>query len=108
LLSRVRAGVVRVGPLIGWWGPVDHHLGSLAGLAGRYEEAEEHLRGALRLEERVGGRPFRARSLAALSQVGKRNDPDGALKLADDARSAAAATAAAGIIAEVDVLVGAA
>jgi hypothetical protein len=34
-LSPPPARAVRVGSLIGWWGPVDHHIASLCFLAGR-------------------------------------------------------------------------
>jgi tetratricopeptide (TPR) repeat protein len=70
-LSNQPSTCVRVGPLIGWWGPVDHHLGSLCRLMGRYEEAEQHLQSALDLEERIGARPFAARTLGALSGLAR-------------------------------------
>ena len=66
-LSNQPSTCVRVGPLIGWWGPVDHHLGSLCLLMGRLDDAERHLQEALNLEERIGARPFAARTLGVLS-----------------------------------------
>jgi transcriptional regulator with XRE-family HTH domain/tetratricopeptide (TPR) repeat protein len=68
LVSQPALGV-RVGPLLGWWGPVDHHAGSLARLLGRTERAESHLRRALDVEEQMGARPFLARTRAELAQV---------------------------------------
>jgi tetratricopeptide (TPR) repeat protein len=71
-LSNQPSRCVRVGPLIGWWGPVDHHLGCLCQLLGRFDEAEEHLLRALDLEEQIGARPFAARTLGALSSLVRR------------------------------------
>ncbi len=95
------AGAVRVGPLIGWWGPVDHHLGSLYRVLGRVEEADAHLRRALELEERVAAQPFLARTRGELARVAAlAGSPE-----ADGLRAAAVAEAealgASGIAAEI-------
>ena len=47
-LQRVSVKVVRVGPVAGWWEPVDHHLGTLALRLGEAERAEGYLRRASR------------------------------------------------------------
>ncbi len=70
LLATTEARTVRVGPLAGWWGPVDHHLGAMCRVLGRHDRAVEHLEVALAVEERFGARPWMARTqleLAALS-----------------------------------------
>jgi tetratricopeptide (TPR) repeat protein len=100
-LGRTPARVVRVGPLTGWWGPVDHHLGSLAALLGRHQDAERHLRRALALEKRMGARPFTARTLAGLSRAWRAQDPVRASKAARQAITLAGSLGAAGIAAEV-------
>lgn len=77
-LSNQPSTCVRVGPLIGWWGPVDHHLGCLCQLLGRFDEAEEHLLRALALEEGIGARPFVARTTGAPSSLARyRSSGDG-------------------------------
>jgi transcriptional regulator with XRE-family HTH domain/tetratricopeptide (TPR) repeat protein len=100
-LSSQPAVAVRVGPLIGWWGPVDHHLGSLCRLLGRLEEAEVHLRRAMALEERSGARPFLARTRGELARVIAPGSTE-----AEALRSAAVADAqalrATGVAAEVN------
>jgi hypothetical protein len=70
-LSNQPSTCVRVGPLIGRWGPVDHHLGSPCRLVGRLDDAERHLESALNLEERIGAWPFAARTLGVLSGVAR-------------------------------------
>jgi transcriptional regulator with XRE-family HTH domain/tetratricopeptide (TPR) repeat protein len=74
---------VRVGPLIGWWGPVDHHLGCLWLLSERYGEAEKHLMRALALEEQMGALPFAARTLGALAALERKRD-NGSTDRADE------------------------
>lgn len=66
-LGQQPCGVVRVGPLIGWWGPVDHHMGSLSRLVGRFDEAEQRLRSAIETSSRMGAKAFEARSRAELA-----------------------------------------
>ncbi len=106
-LGRTKATVVRVGPLVGWWGPVDHHLGCLARLLGRRDEAEQRLRNALQIEQRMGARPFAARTLAQLSRVLRATNPSEAATVASDAKALAHTVAAAGIVAEVEAAVAA-
>jgi tetratricopeptide (TPR) repeat protein len=105
-LGRTPAAVVRVGPLAGWWGPVDHHLGSLAALLGRDADAERHLRQALDLEARMGARPFTARTLAALSQVWRARDPGRSSQAAGQAVALAGSLGATGIVDEVQAIIG--
>ena len=49
LLATSRAAVVRVGPILGWWGPVAHHAGALLRLAGHHDEADRQLAEAARI-----------------------------------------------------------
>ena len=101
---RTRATVVRVGPLAGWWGPVDHHLGCLAQLSGRSEEAETRLRNALQIERAMNARPFSARTLAHLAVVlADRSRPE-ADRAAREAIAAGERLAAPGIVAEVQTV----
>ncbi|HEX4492828.1 MAG TPA: AAA family ATPase [Acidimicrobiia bacterium] len=92
---------VRVGPLIGWWGPVDHHAGALLRLLGRLDEAEAHLRHALELETRMGARPFLARTRGELATVLELRGASGADALRSAALAEADALGAAGIAAEI-------
>jgi tetratricopeptide (TPR) repeat protein len=66
------AAAVRVGPLIGWWGTVDHHLGCLCLVLGRLDEAEDRLERSLKTEEKMGARPFVARTLGAMAALERR------------------------------------
>lgn len=59
LATSVAVGV-RCGPLLGWWGPVDHHLGALCRLLGRRDEAARRLQHALAVEEELGAPHFLA------------------------------------------------
>lgn len=97
--------VVRVGPLAGWWGPVDHHLGSLATLLGRHVDAVGHLRRALAVEQRMGAHPFEARTRAQLARALAAAEPQARDEAVTRARAAAASTGAAGVIAEVAAVV---
>jgi hypothetical protein len=101
---RSRSTVVRVGPLAGWWGPVDHHLGCVAQLSGRSDEAETHLRHALDIERAMNARPFSARTLAYLAAAVAGRSRQEAVKTGGDATSAAEQLAAPGIAAEVDAV----
>jgi hypothetical protein len=92
---------VRVGPLIGWWGPVDHHAGLLLRLLGRLDEAEDRLRRALELEVRMGARPFLARTRGALAEVLERRGSPETAELRAAAVAGARALGAAGIEAEI-------
>jgi transcriptional regulator with XRE-family HTH domain/tetratricopeptide (TPR) repeat protein len=105
-LSRTPSAIVRVGPLAGWWGPVDHHLGCLQRLLGHSDEAEAHLRAALVAEERLGARPFEARTLAELSRLVGDADAEQASSLAARAAAVARSVGALGIVAEVQAITG--
>ena len=100
-LAMTQCTVVRVGPLAGWWGPVEHHMGCLSRLLGRSEEAEGHLRRALALEERMRARPFQSRTLSELALVLATSQPDVAAQVAEQARSIAVEVGASGIADEV-------
>jgi transcriptional regulator with XRE-family HTH domain len=100
-LAACPATAVRIGPLIGWWGPRHHHLGTLAALAGRPVEAERSLRAAVRVADTMGSPAWAARARAALARV-LAGDGRG---LEAEALLAAArhlAGAEAGVLAEVD------
>jgi tetratricopeptide (TPR) repeat protein len=51
------------------WGSVDHHLGAVAGVIGRYAEAEEHLRQAADLNAALRAPIWVARSELATARV---------------------------------------
>jgi transcriptional regulator with XRE-family HTH domain/tetratricopeptide (TPR) repeat protein len=104
-MARTRATVVRIGPVAGGWGPVDHHLGCLAHMLGRHEEAEGRLRHALEIERSMRARPFAARTLAHLAVVVAARSREDALTVARDATNEAEALGAEGVVAEVaDIL----
>jgi hypothetical protein len=73
---------------------------------GRHRDAERHLRRALELEGLMDARPFRARTLAALSRVWRTRDPGRAKEVAGEAITLAGSLGAAGIVAEVAATVG--
>ncbi len=60
---------VRCGPLLGWWGAVDHHLGALCRLLGRRAEAGRRLRNALAVEQAMGSPHFVARTTQELEAL---------------------------------------
>ena len=60
---------VRVGSLVGWWGPVDHHLGMLCRLVGNLSKAKQHLQRAVQIETAFRAEPFLARTQVALAEV---------------------------------------
>ena len=100
LLAPAAARTVRVGPVAGWWGPVDHHLGVISAERGDLDEAERRLAAALAIEEAFGARPFRARTLLALADVARRRgDANAAAARTEEARRVAAAVGATGIVA---------
>jgi hypothetical protein len=68
LATSVATGV-RCGPLLGWWGPVDHHLGALCRLLGRRAEAARRLEHALAVEEALGAPHFLARTTEELGAL---------------------------------------
>jgi class 3 adenylate cyclase/tetratricopeptide (TPR) repeat protein len=69
-------------------GGLRHHLGALAGVLGRPEEAAEHLRAAIDLHRHIGAPFFEARSRCALAAVAPggsaRAEAEAALALARD------------------------
>lgn len=69
LLAASPARAVRVGPLAGWWGPTDYHLGALCRVMGRLDEAEVRLGSALETTKRLGARPWQARVQVELARV---------------------------------------
>ena len=99
--GRTYAQVVRIGPVAGWWGPVDHHLGCLAQVLRRDEEAESRLRHALEIEHSMGARPFTARTLAHLAVVVAGRSSEDAMLLARQAQTQADELGADGIVSEV-------
>jgi hypothetical protein len=69
LLEASPARGVRVGPLAGWWGATDHHLGALCRVMGRLDEAQVRLRTALETTVLLGARPWQARTSLELARV---------------------------------------
>jgi hypothetical protein len=67
------------------------HLGVLAAILGRDEEAVAHLRAAIEIDEASGGRPWVAYAQAELADVLDRQGKEDEARVL---RSAAAATAA--------------
>ena len=92
LLSEHPAAAVRVGPIAGWWGPTDHHLGGLCVRMGRLDEAERRLRRALRTSQSMRARPWQARSQLALAELLEHRP--GSTGEVSDLRAAAEATVA--------------
>lgn len=66
LLVTSPATAVRCGQVLGWWGPVDHHLGSLCRLLGRRAEAYERLQHACAVEQAMQGKHFLVRTTEEL------------------------------------------
>ena len=107
-LYQVLAGTpvrgIRVAPLAGWWGPVDHHLGALSTVLGELDRACEHLERALDTSRAMGAAPFEARTRLALAGVFERRGHPGDRAAARAARDDAVAMAdrleAEGIVAE--------
>lgn len=69
LLVEHPALAIRVGPIAGWWGPSDHHLGGLCRLLGRLDEAERRVRRALRTSSLMGSSPWQVRSQLELARL---------------------------------------
>lgn len=81
-----------------FYGSVSHHLGLLAATLGRQGDAVSHLEQALRLHERMGARPWTARSEIALAeQLSCRGAPGDAERAADLAAGALATARALGL-----------
>jgi hypothetical protein len=67
-----------------WWGSIERSLGRLALLAGRNEDAIDHLHAAIDAHERVGARPWLARTrvdLAHALMVAGRSSTEAAAQL---------------------------
>ena len=58
-----------IGTAIAHWGSVGHHLGRLAGVLGRWEEAAEHFEAGLDGERRLGARVSEAASQVAYARM---------------------------------------
>ena len=69
VLATSVADGVRCGPLLGWWGPVDHHLGALCRLLGRWDEATRRLERALAIERAMQAPHFLARTTEELEAL---------------------------------------
>jgi transcriptional regulator with XRE-family HTH domain len=69
LLSVSPASGIRVGPLAGWWGPTDYHLGALCRVLGRYDEARVRMHSAIAICERMSAQPWRARCQRELARI---------------------------------------
>src|SRR5829696_2716044 len=76
-------------PIEGTFGALARGLGELATALGRYDDAERHLEAAIRLERRMGGRPWLAHAqhdlAATLLQRGAAGDRESARAHLDDA-----------------------
>jgi hypothetical protein len=97
LLRLVGLGVraVRVAPVGGWIGPIDHHIGVLCGVLGDLDDAEHHLTLALDVEDTMNGHPYRVRTLCELAAVASRRDDPGSRRRAEQWRRAAEEAAVA-------------
>lgn len=93
VLASASAPIVRVGPMAGWWGPVDHHLGALCRVLGRSDEAVTRLERALEIDYRMRARPFEARTQLELALALRQRDAPEDRVRADDLETAARATA---------------
>jgi tetratricopeptide (TPR) repeat protein len=67
------------------FGPVRHHLGCLAALLGRFDEARRHFAGAVATSERLGMRVLATRSRIAFARCLELAGDDGARELLDEA-----------------------
>ncbi len=95
LLVPFSGEVLVVGPAVGCVGPVDYYLGTMARLAGRYDQALEHFAQALALNRRMGAKPYLARTVLeqakALRGRGAAEDRETAAAVAREALEAARA-----------------
>lgn len=88
------------------WGQVTRFLGPLGRVLGR-DDAEEHLRASIAVHERLGARPFVARSqLDLAASLCDRGDRAGAAPLVAAARATAAELGMAKVAARADALAG--
>jgi hypothetical protein len=99
--STAAATTARVGPMAGWWGPVDHHLGALCRLLGQAEQAQVHLDRALALSEAMAAPTWQARTRIELARLRlDAGDDTGAAELAAPALETAERLGCTGIAAE--------
>jgi len=97
-MAMVSDACVRLGPMAGWWGPVDHHLGALSRLAGRRPEARVHLDRALALSTSMAAPAWRARTEIELARLALGDgDREAAAALAASARATAEALGCASV-----------
>lgn len=93
LLAPVAGRLVVVGSGVGCCGAVDRTLGLVALTAGRLEPALAHLHNALTMHERIGARPWSARTKGALAAAlldrGEADDRTRAQHLLSEARTEA-------------------
>lgn len=101
---RPHAGVHVALGAIGYMGPLDRHLGRLAVVLGRLDEAVAHLEAALAACREVGARPQLARTQSELAAVLRRRGSGGDQVRAEALREAATRAASglgmAGLVAE--------
>jgi tetratricopeptide (TPR) repeat protein len=92
-LLRPHAGLNVVVGVVGYFGAVGRPLGSLAGLLGRFEEAEHHFEEALEMHRRMDARPWRARTQDEFARMllarGQARDRDRARELTGEALATA-------------------
>jgi transcriptional regulator with XRE-family HTH domain/tetratricopeptide (TPR) repeat protein len=69
LLAASPASGIRVGPLAGWWGPTDFHLGALCRVLGRNGEASARLHSAIAVCEQMSAHPWLARCQTELARI---------------------------------------
>ena len=89
------AGRNAVGHIEGSVGVMDRYLGLAAATAGQLDDAVRHLRDAIRINERLGARPWTAHTQADLARVLRRRGGPGDAAEADVLDQAALATASA-------------
>jgi hypothetical protein len=102
VLRGAATATVRIAPIAAWWGPVDHHLGALHRIAGRYDEAITYLQRALDASQRMQATPFAARTAIELARAhaGGEGDPRAATELLVRAETEATRVGATGIARE--------
>lgn len=106
LFASTSARTARLGPMAGWWGPVDHHLGALCRLVGQHRQARAHLERALALSASMSAPAWRARTEIELARLWLADgDGQAAAALATSARDAAERLGCARIAVEAGDLV---
>jgi len=89
-----QAGHLALSPELGSLGPVDRHLGLIAVLEGRHDDAHQHLEAAVRIADRGGLLPWAARARADLAHVARLRGRAGDDELSKSYLVAARSTAA--------------